>query len=317
MPSPCPLQLQRVAYLLGGRAMLRAGEVSRGAGRSRFAGVRFGGLMAYRRGEATVPLRIALVLALALLGPGMALAQVDCAAETAALKALARGVQLEITAPAGLRSGGAVHVAWRAASPFPPKTPVFMAVASSRRGPYRGAAAAQAGARTASRTRPTLPGPICRASWLFPAPRERLWTSRSAPARRVCWSRSISPEASSRAPWTCACSMRAHSRWRPWWWRRPPAASAVSARPSGARSMSRPARRRSSSRTPSTSISPSASSSPTRAATGCTCSRAAIACSISRAAPSSSTARATARISRPRRVSSSPISVMPTGAIWR
>jgi hypothetical protein len=38
-------------------------------------------------------------------------------------------VQLEITAPAGLRSGGTLHVAWRAASRFPPKTPVFVAVA--------------------------------------------------------------------------------------------------------------------------------------------------------------------------------------------
>ena len=52
-----------------------------------------------------------------------------CEAETAGLKALARGVQLDITAPADLRSGGAVHVAWRAASRFPPKTPVFVVVA--------------------------------------------------------------------------------------------------------------------------------------------------------------------------------------------
>jgi len=47
----------------------------------------------------------------------------------ASLKALVPGVQLEITAPADLRSGGAVHMAWRVASPFPPKVPVFLAVA--------------------------------------------------------------------------------------------------------------------------------------------------------------------------------------------
>ena len=75
-----------------------------------------------------MPLRIALALAFALLGPGSALAQVDCAAETASLEALARNVQLDIAASAGLQSGGPVHVAWRAASRFPPKTPVFMAV---------------------------------------------------------------------------------------------------------------------------------------------------------------------------------------------
>src|SRR2546421_3414399 len=89
----------------------------------------FGGSMQYRRGKATAPLRIALVLALTLPWPGVAAAQAACEAETAGLKALARSVQLEITAPADLRSGGAVHVAWRAASPFPPKTPVFAAVA--------------------------------------------------------------------------------------------------------------------------------------------------------------------------------------------
>ena len=75
-----------------------------------------------------MPLRIALALAFALLGLGSALAQVNCAAETASLEALARNVRLDIAASAGLQSGGAVHVAWRSASRFPPKTPVFMAV---------------------------------------------------------------------------------------------------------------------------------------------------------------------------------------------
>jgi hypothetical protein len=59
----------------------------------------------------------------------MAMAQGACDAETASLQTLARGVQLEITAPAGLRSGGTLHVAWRATSRFPTKTPVFVVVA--------------------------------------------------------------------------------------------------------------------------------------------------------------------------------------------
>jgi hypothetical protein len=57
----------------------------------------FGGSMQYRRGNATAPLRIALVLALTLAWPGVAAAQAACEAETAGLKALARGVQLEIS----------------------------------------------------------------------------------------------------------------------------------------------------------------------------------------------------------------------------
>ena len=54
--------------------------------------------MQYRRGKATAPLRIALVLVLTLPWPGVAAAQAACEAETAGLKALARSVQLEITA---------------------------------------------------------------------------------------------------------------------------------------------------------------------------------------------------------------------------
>ena len=68
-------------------------------------------------------------LALALVWPGMAAAQGACEAETAGPRALAQGVQLEITAPAAHWSGGDVHIAWRAASPFPPKTPAFVAIA--------------------------------------------------------------------------------------------------------------------------------------------------------------------------------------------
>ena len=79
--------------------------------------------------QTTSPLRMALVLAFALLVPGTARAQGGCEAETAGLRALARSVQVDITAPADLRSGGAVRVAWRAASRFPPKTPAFLAVA--------------------------------------------------------------------------------------------------------------------------------------------------------------------------------------------
>ena len=317
MPSPCPLQLQRVAYLLGCRAMLLCGEVSRGAGRSRFAGVRFGGLMAYCRREATVPLRIALALAFAMLGPGSALAQGDCAAETASLEALARSVTARhrrACRPA-IRGRRARRLACRL--PLPAQDAGVHGGGGSGRSPCRGAAAAQAGQGQQAGPGRHAPHPICRASWLFPPPRVRRWISRSAPARRVCWSRSISPAASSRARWMCACSTPAHSRSRPWWWRRPPAASATWARPSAARSTSRPARRRSWCRTPSTSTSPSASSSPTRGATACTCSRAATACSRSPPAPSWSTAPATARISRPRRASWWPTSATPTGASWR
>src|SRR4029079_16929156 len=71
---------------------------------------------------------IAALLALAMPCPGAALAQSACETETASLKTLAQGVQLEITAPADLRSGGVVHVAWRAASRFPPRTPAFAVV---------------------------------------------------------------------------------------------------------------------------------------------------------------------------------------------
>jgi caspase domain-containing protein len=85
--------------------------------------------MRCRKTMATLPLRTRIFLALALLWPGVAAAQGPCETETAGLKALAQGVQLEITAPAELRSGGAVHIAWRAASRLPPKTPVFLAVA--------------------------------------------------------------------------------------------------------------------------------------------------------------------------------------------
>src|SRR5262245_11239414 len=84
--------------------------------------------MRCRNKEATLPLQAAFVLALAL-WPGVAAAQGACEAETAGLKAQAQGVQIDIAAPADLRSGGAVRVAWRAASPFPPKTPVFAMLA--------------------------------------------------------------------------------------------------------------------------------------------------------------------------------------------
>ena len=104
-----------------------------------------------------MPLRITLVLAFAVLGPGVALAQPGCEAETAGLRALARGVQLDITAPAGLRSGGTVHVAWRAASRFPPKTPVFVAVAIP--GEVRIEAPPLPKPGTTNRTRPTTAAP--------------------------------------------------------------------------------------------------------------------------------------------------------------
>ena len=55
--------------------------------------------------------RIALALPFAVLGPGMALAQAACEAETADLVTLARGVQLDITAPADCGQG--VSCVWR------------------------------------------------------------------------------------------------------------------------------------------------------------------------------------------------------------
>ena len=78
-----------------------------------------------------VTLRIALALPFAILGPRLALAQAQgaCEAEAASLTTIARNVKLDITASADLRSGGVVRVAWRSASRFPPKLPVFAVVA--------------------------------------------------------------------------------------------------------------------------------------------------------------------------------------------
>ena len=81
------------------------------------------------RSVATLVRRTALGLGFATLGAGMATAQSACETETAALQALARGVKVDITAPANLRAEGAVHIAWRAAAAFPPKTPAFVVVA--------------------------------------------------------------------------------------------------------------------------------------------------------------------------------------------
>jgi len=74
-------------------------------------------------------LKLVLVLAAALLNPTTALAQGGCEAETDKLRGLASSVAIDVVAPADLRSGGAVRVAWRAPSRFPPKTPVFAAIA--------------------------------------------------------------------------------------------------------------------------------------------------------------------------------------------
>jgi hypothetical protein len=75
------------------------------------------------------PLPRVLVFGVALLNPAVAVAQGGCEAERDKLRGLASSVAIDIVAPADLRSGGAVHVAWRAPSRFPPKTPVFAAIA--------------------------------------------------------------------------------------------------------------------------------------------------------------------------------------------
>ena len=74
-------------------------------------------------------LKLVLVLAAALLNPTTALAQGGCEAETDKLRGLASSVAIDVVAPADLRSGGAVRVAWRAPSRFPAKTPVFAVIA--------------------------------------------------------------------------------------------------------------------------------------------------------------------------------------------
>lgn len=79
--------------------------------------------------KATVLPAAALFVALPIAGSGRVAAQNPCDAETASLKNLAQGVQIDITPPAGLRSGGTVGVAWRATSRFPSRTPVFAVVA--------------------------------------------------------------------------------------------------------------------------------------------------------------------------------------------
>ena len=90
--------------------------------------------MAIRKGKAASRLRIALGLGLGLLAlaagsPRPASAQSACETETAALQAFARGVKIDIAAPADLRAGGTIKVSWQSASRFPPKTPAFLAVA--------------------------------------------------------------------------------------------------------------------------------------------------------------------------------------------
>jgi hypothetical protein len=85
--------------------------------------------MLHCKSKGSLPLRMAGLLAGVLLGSATAGAQVACEAETTSLTALAQGVRLDITAPADLRSGGAVHIAWRAGSRFPAKMPAFLAVA--------------------------------------------------------------------------------------------------------------------------------------------------------------------------------------------
>lgn len=74
-------------------------------------------------------LRMAGFLAFTLLGPVTAAAQSACEAETAGLRTLAQDVRIDITAPADLRSGGAVRFTWRAASRFPAKTAAFIMMA--------------------------------------------------------------------------------------------------------------------------------------------------------------------------------------------
>jgi Caspase domain len=96
--------------------------------------------------------QIAMVLALALLWPRVAAAQGACDGETASLKALAQEVQLDIAAPASLRSGGALRVTWRAASRFASKTPVYWAVA------IPGEVRIEAPPDQADNTAPDLPG---------------------------------------------------------------------------------------------------------------------------------------------------------------
>ena len=211
----------------------------------------------------------------------LARAQGACEAETAGLRGLARGVQLDITAPADLRSGGVVRVAWRAASPLPAQDAglcLVVAIPGEVRieaPPLPKPAPEQAG--PGRQSAPDLPGVLALPATArapldlaFGAGKTRLLVPLHQPGSKLAGSVDVRVFDAGRARDS-----------RPWWWRRPHAGSATWARPSGARSTSHPASRRSSSRTPSTSTCPSASSSPTPGATACTCSRAATACSSS------------------------------------
>jgi hypothetical protein len=83
-----------------------------------------------RRGKRPLePLKLVAMLAVLILNPAIALAQSGCAAEADKLGALASSVAIDILAPAHLRSGGTLRVAWRASSRFPAKTPVFAVIA--------------------------------------------------------------------------------------------------------------------------------------------------------------------------------------------
>jgi len=164
-----------------------------------------------------------LVLAAGLLNPAIApitapttaLAQGGCEAETDKLRGLASSVAIDVVAPADLRSGGAVRVAWRAPSRFPPKTPVFAAIAvpgEVRFDAPRLPTPARDKDATGDNQAPDLPDVLA-----LPPPQRDPTTSRLVPARRACWCRSFSRAASLPAASKCASSRPAFTRSRPGW----------------------------------------------------------------------------------------------------
>ena len=163
--------------------------------------------------------------------PGWPLAQGACEAETATLTALARGVQLDITAPAGLRSGGCGARCVARRVPLSAEDAGVRGGGHSRRGPHRGAAAAQAGTERQAgpgrqcRTRPAgrpRPSAAARAplDLAFGAGKTRLLVPLYQPGSKLAGSVDV------RVFDAGALALEAR------WWRRPRAASAVSARPS-------------------------------------------------------------------------------------